>query len=90
MQEQDLKRWQRILSERFPGIVVRPNVRALDGSREYFLDIFFIPDAATQSFTQFLVDETWSLAKKRNLPRVNFVPHSVSATRKYYPEVKRN
>jgi len=87
--ENDLKKWQTVLSKRFPGIVVRPNFTALNGG-EYFLDIFFIPDSATASFTQFLVDETCTLAQWKRLPRLNFVPHSVSATQKYYPEIRRN
>lgn len=79
-------RWQSILQEYFPGVIVRINER-IASQDVPFLDVFQLPDGKGGDFLNFIVLNGEELATKHHLAEPHFIPHSCSATKTHYGQI---
>jgi hypothetical protein len=78
--------WQKLLRTRYPQVVVEESVDTPNDGMPFF-DVFLIPDRENKNFIRFAIDELPALREGARLPEAHLIPHSASATRKYYPEI---
>ena len=78
--------YQRILGERFPGVLVCPDPD-IQPSQGIILGVFCLPDGSKLPYTRFITEEFDDLLASENAPRVTLLPHSISVTRTHYPGI---
>lgn len=83
----DVRRYEAVLRQRFPGVVVREDDAPGMPSARTVLDVFLIPDERGREFMEFVRRELPAELAKKDLPAVAIVPHGVAATLEHYPEV---
>src|SRR5437879_2225361 len=84
-----VSQWQAALQKMFPGVIVGWNRGIPDEPDAPMLDVFMIPDAHAADFCRFFIYDAPKIIEAENLPDMDLLPHTVSATREHYPEVWR-
>ena len=82
-----LAQYQALIAERFPNVVLHEDTEGPSCGGCEDLDAFCVPDDSASSFMAFLLDELPILSEAMGLPPVGIIPHSLSATREYYPRM---
>ena len=77
---------QQILNERFPTIVVRRDADVDAGDNAF--DVFGIPDGKLAKFIEYRIEALPDILTRQKLPGVSLIPHTMSDTRTFYPEIE--
>jgi len=83
-----IKRWQAVLRQYFPGVVLGWN-RGIEGEDIEWLDVYMVPDECMRDFIRFFLDDRRKYIRSDNLPDLDMMSYSVSETREHYPEIWR-
>jgi hypothetical protein len=81
------KLWQEILTQRFPGVIVRRNHNLPTDGDDAYYNVFLLPDDKHAAFTEFYIEELSQIAEKRGLEVPFLLPVDVSDTLRLYPNV---
>ena len=76
-----------IVLPRFPAVVLRDQYTRTSHLGRRFVDAFHIPEEQFGDFVLFLFDELPALLDAADLTGVEVLPHSVTSTLEYFPEI---
>lgn len=80
-----VQNYQELLWQKFPNVVL---IEDRDCPEDIpILDIFFVPDERMNEFDDFWFNDVLPRALDIGHPWVLSIPHSISHTSQYYPEV---
>ena len=77
-----MSQYEALISEKYPSVIFRDDLGGPDGS--FVLDVFFIPDNELAQFNEFKRE----FLNSSGLQRITILPHSRTATLRYYPDIK--
>ncbi len=87
--EQLRKRWEEVLRRKYPGVILRRGTNP-DGEYEYmpWFIVYLVPDEQEPYFfSEWYMEERRPIMEREGIPDAEFMPHSVSTTRAFYPEI---
>lgn len=80
-----IEQYKAWISAEFPTSIFKADLDGPEGIP--VLDVFAIPDADMPRFFEFKRCKLFQMKESARLPRVSILPHSVTKTQTYYPEI---